>query len=125
MAIIHSTALRTAIANLAVDTLDESNTPGALVFLTVNNVEVATLLLSQPAFSNAVAGIATSNSITPENDAAGGIIAKAQLRNGNGEVKLTCSTTATGGGGDITLSSVAIDQHQTVSVTSLTYAAAP
>jgi hypothetical protein len=123
MAISHPTAVRTGIADFVVDQLDEGTPPGTLVFQTSGDVEVATLTLANPAFGAASNAVATAGSITSDSSATGGTIAKARLKNAAGTDKIICSVTATGGGGDITLSSVSISAGQTVSVTSLTYTA--
>ncbi|HTK88435.1 MAG TPA: hypothetical protein VL329_11900 [Nitrospiraceae bacterium] len=125
MAVTHPTATRNGIADSVVDQLDEGTPPGVLVFLTSGGSTVATLTLSNPAFGSAVGGTATANAITSDTNAVGGTIAKAELRNAAGTAKILCSVTATGGGGDITLSSLAISAGQTVSVSSLTYTATP
>ena len=41
---------------------------------------VATLTFSNPAFGAAAAGVATANAITPDSNAIGGAIAKAELQ---------------------------------------------
>ena len=123
MSLTHPTAVRTALADFVVDQLDEGTPPGTLVMQTSGGVTVATLTFSNPAFGAAVAGVATANAITSDTNAVGGTIAKAELRNAAGSPKILCSVTATGGGGDITLSSVIISAGQTVSITSLTYTA--
>jgi len=125
MAVTHPTAVRTAIADFVVDQLDEGTPPGNLVFRTSGDVEVATLPFSAAAFGAAAAGVATAAAITSDSSATGGTIAKATLENAAGTAKITCSVTATGGGGDIELSSVSVSAGQTVSVSSLTYTACP
>ena len=125
MAVTHPTAVRTGIADFVVDQLDEGTPPGLLVFQTAGSVTVATLTFSNPAFGGAVAGVATASAITSDTNAAGGTTTKAELRNAAGTPKILCSVTATGGGGDITLSSAIISAGQTVSMTSLTYTATP
>ena len=111
------------MADFVVDQLDEGTPPGNLVFRTSGDVEVATLPFSATAFGDAAAGTATAAAITSDLSATGGTIAKATLENAAGTTKITCSVTATGGGGDITLNSVVVSALQTVSITSLTYTA--
>ena len=125
MAVTHPTAVRTGVADFVVDQLDEGTPPGTLVFQTSGDVEVATLTFANPAFGAASSGIATAGSITADASATGGTIAKARMKNAAGTDKIICSVTATGGGGDIELSSVVITAGQTVSMTSLTYASMP
>lgn len=123
MAVTHPAAVRDGITNFVVDQLDEGSPPGTLVFQTSGDVEVATLTFSTPAFGASSGGTATANAITADSSATGGIIAKARLKNAAGTDKIICSVTATGGGGDIELSSVVVSAGQTVSITSLTYSA--
>jgi hypothetical protein len=123
VSVSHPVAVRTGIADFVVDQLDEGTPPGTLVFQTSGDVEVATLTLANPAFGAASSGTATAGSITSDTSATGGTVAKARLKNAAGTDKIICSVTATGGGGDIELSSVSISAGQTVSVSSLTYTA--
>lgn len=125
MSIIHSTAVRNAIADFVVDKLDEGSPPGTLVFLTSGDVEVATLTFANPAFGSAVAGVATSNAITADSSATGGTIAKAQARNGAGTTIFTLTVTVSDGGGDIELNALAAAPGEPVSIESATYTAAP
>jgi hypothetical protein len=124
MAVTHPTAVRQGICNFVVDQLDEGTPPGTLVFQTSGDVEVATLTLANPAFGAADgSATATAGTIVSDSSATGGTIAKARLKNQAGTDKIICSVTASGGGGDIDLSSVIVSAAQTVSVSSLTYTA--
>lgn len=126
MAVTHPTATRNAIADLVVDSLDTAGSPslpGKVVMQTAGGGTVATLPLSDPAFGNSAAGVATANPITSDTNAAGGTIAKAELQNNASVAKVLCSVTATGGGGDIQLGSVVVSAGQQVSLSSLTYTA--
>lgn len=122
MAVTHPTAMRNTLADTVVDSLDVGGA-GTLEFQTSGDVEVATLTFSATAFGAASSGTATANAITSDTSATGGTIAKARAKNNAGTEKFACSVTATGGGGDITLSSVVVSAGQTVSVSSLTYSA--
>lgn len=123
MAVTHVTALRTTLADAAVDAIDAGAGAGLLEFRTAADVEVATLTFSDPAFGAAAAGVATASAITSDASATGGTIAKAALRTSVPADVILCSVTATGGGGDIELNSVVVSAGQQVSVTSLTYTA--
>jgi len=123
MAVTHPTAVRNGIADFVVDQLDEGTPPGHLVFQTSGDVAVATLTFAATAFGSSASGTATAAAIVSDTNAVGGTIAKARLKNAAGTDKIICSVTATGGGGDIQLSSVIISAGQTVSMTSLTYSA--
>ncbi len=123
MAVTHPTAVRNAVADLVVDRIDAGAGAGTLVFQTSGDVEVATLTFSDPAFGSAAAAVATASAITSDTSATGGTIAKARAYDSSAAEVFACSVTATGGGGDITLSSVVVSAGQTVSVSSLTYTA--
>jgi hypothetical protein len=122
MAVTHPTAVRNGLADFVVDQLDG----GTLVFLSAGDVTLASLGFGTPAFGAASSGIATANAITPDTSAdATGTVTKAELRDSGGPTAIVlCSVTATGGGGDIELSSTSITAGDTVQMTSLTYAAA-
>jgi hypothetical protein len=123
MAVIHTTAVRNALADLIDDRVNAGAGPGTLVFQTAGDVEVATLTFSDPAFGAAAAGIITAAAIVADTSATGGTIAKARLFDSNSVEVLSCSVTSTGGGGDIELNSVVVSAGQSVAVTSLTYEA--
>lgn len=121
MAVTHVTAARNGMANYIVDQLNN----GFIEFQTSADSEVATCGFAATAFGSASSGIATAGAITDDADAAGGTIAKAELQTSATTAVVLCSVTVAGGGGDIIISSLAIAPGETVSVTSLTYAAAP
>jgi len=123
MAVTHTTAIRTLLADTVVDQIDLNTPPGKIVMQTSGGTTVATLTFSNPAFGAASSGVATASAITSDTSAVGGTVAKAEFRQGGGTAIVLCSVTATGGGGDITLSSVVVSAGQTVSITSLTYTA--
>ncbi len=122
-AVTHPVAVRNAIADLVVDRIDAGAGAGILEFQTSGDVEVATLTFSDPAFGAAASGTATASAITSDTSATGGTIAKARAKDSVATECFACSVTATGGGGDIELSSVVISAGQTVSLSSLTYTA--
>ena len=124
MAVTHLMAVRTAIADLVVDLIDAGAGAGKLVFNTSGDVEVATLVFTDPAFGAASSAVATASAITDDTSATGGTTTKAELQDSNALEVCTVSVTATSGGGDIELSSNIISAGQTVSVSSLTYTAA-
>lgn len=123
MSVTHPTAVRTGIADFVVDQLDEGSPPGHLVYQTSGDVAVATLTFASTAYGAAASGVATAAAIVSDTSAVGGTVAKARQKNAAGTDKIICSVTATGGGGDIELSSVVISAGQTVTTTSLTYTA--
>ena len=125
MATTHTTAVRSGISDYVVDLLDGGTTDatGDLVFMTSGDVEVATLALSNPAFGNAASGVATANAISSDTNATGGTTALYKMQNRDNTEIFRGSVTATGGGGDIELSSVVIGASDTVSMSSFTYTA--
>jgi len=125
MALTHTTATRNVAANAVVDLIDAGTTDasGDLVYMTSGDVTVASLAMTNPAFGNAATGVATAAAIADDTNAVGGTVALFKLQDrDNGEV-LRGSVTATSGGGDIELSSVAVGAGDTVSTSSLTYTA--
>lgn len=122
MSVTHPTAVRNGIADHVVDQLDVGGA-GKIVMQTAGSVTVATLPFGATAFGAAAAGVATANAITSDTNAVGGTITKAELQTNASVAKVLCSVTATGGGGDIQLSSVIVSAGQTVQMSSLTYAA--
>ncbi len=123
MAITHLLALRTTLADLVVDAIDAGAGAGYIEFQTSGDVEVATLLFTDPAFGAASAAVATASAINDDASATGGTIAKFQIKDSNALVVMSGSVTVVSGGGDIELSALIIDALSTVSMTSLTYTA--
>lgn len=123
MAVTHPTAIRNGIADYVVDRLDlgTGTSAGRLVFQTSGGTAVATLALSNPAFGAASAGVATASTITSDTNAAGGTVAKAELRDRDATAIVLCAVGTSGS--DINLSSLTVGAGDTVSVSSLTYTA--
>jgi hypothetical protein len=122
MAITHGTALRNAIADLVVDSIDAGSGAGTLEFQTSSGDEVATLTFSDPAFGDASSGTATANSISPDASATGGTMGRFQIKDSTGTVKIQ-GTVAAVSGGDINMSSLSVVAGDTVTLSSLTYTA--
>jgi hypothetical protein len=122
MAITHGTALRNAIADLVVDSIDAGSGAGTLEFQTSSGDEVATLTFSDPAFGDASSGTATANSISPDASATGGTMGRFQIKDSTGTVKIQ-GTVAAVSGGDINMSSLSVGAGDTVTLSSLTYTA--
>lgn len=125
MALTHTTTVRNGIADYVVDSVDggSGDANGDLVFMTSGDVEVATLAFSSTAFGAASSGTATAASITADSSATGGTAALFKFQNKSNAEVLRGTVTASGGGGDIEVSSTAIGAGDTVSVSSLTYSA--
>lgn len=117
MAVVLETAARDAACNAVVDLLDG----GTIEFQTSADAEVATLTLGTPAFGASASGTATANAITSDTSATGGVITKAVFKTSAAAALFTVSVTATGGGGDITLSSTTIGAGDTVAISSYTH----
>ena len=122
MAITHEATVRNAIADKVLELIDADALAGFLIFRDAA-VVVATLGLSYPA------GIVTNeridfDSISSDTSAIAGIIDNYVITDNSGEEILYGLVTITGGGGDITLTNVTIDNDDTVSMTALIYDAA-
>ena len=123
MAITHATAARNAAADAVLNLIDAGASAGTLEFQTSGDVEVATLTFSDPAYAAAVAGVAQENAITNDTNATGGTIAKFRIFDSNSNEIINGTVTATGGGGDIELSTITVNPGDSVSVTDLPYTA--
>ena len=125
MAVTLSNAAASAAADAVVDLLDAGSSnshPELRIGVTAMASIVATLEFTDAtAFGNASNGVSTANTIADDTNAAGGTAAAFQCVDQDGTVVFSGSVTATGGGGDIELSSVAIGATDTVSISSLTY----
>lgn len=121
MAITHPTAVRDAIANAVVDSID-SGGAGSLIFQTSGNAEVATLTFSATAFGASSSGTATANAITSDTNATGGTVSKFKIQNGSAADAGFAGAVSTSGS-DINLSSLTVGAGDTVSMSSLTYTA--
>lgn len=125
MALTHVTTIRNGLADYTVDAIDSGTTDanGDLVIMTSGDVEVATLACSATSFGAASSGTATANAISNDSSATGGTAALFKFQDRDNSEVFRGTVTATGGGGDIELSSVSIGAGDTVSITSFTYSA--
>lgn len=125
------TARRNALADSLVDALDAGAGPGIIRIYTgtqpasANTAPSGTLLgtltLSDPAFGNAANGVATAGSITGDTSAdATGTAGWFRALDSDGNTVIDGSVTATGGGGDLTLSSVSIVAGGAINITGWT-----
>jgi len=122
MAVTHSTTTRTSLANAVLDDIDVDVGAGNLEFQTAGAAEVATLALSDPAGSVSGA-VLTFSAISDDTNATGGTVAQFEIQaNLGGAVVLGNVLTS---GGDINLSSLVVGVGDTVSMSALTYTAAP
>ena len=125
MAITHVVGVRNSLADLVVDAIDlgSADSTGDLVIMTSGDVEVATLVFLNPAFGAAGSGTSTANAITSDTSATGGTAALFKIQDRDNAEIFRGTVTATGGGGDIELSSVSIGASDTVAISSFTYTA--
>lgn len=125
MATTHPTAVRNIIADAVVDRVDlgTTNAQGQIEIQTSGAAEVSTLPASNPAFGAASSGVATANAITDDTNATGGTAAQYEFQDRDEGAVILGSVTATGGGGDIELSTVTVPALATVQITSYTYTA--
>jgi hypothetical protein len=125
MSLTHGTPTRTAAADCVVDRVD-GGSPGLLKIRNGSTV-LATIVLANPAFGAASAGVAallgTPLSVAASGGGAGTNADNFQICSSDGTVIFAGSVTATGGGGDLTLDNVSIATGQTVTVTSGSYTA--
>lgn len=125
MSITHGTATRTAVADTVVDRVDAGAAAGKIV-IRAAGATLATVTLADPAFGNAVNGVATLNG-TPLDDAAtgAGTADNFLCQDSDGNTIFAGTVTATGGGGDLTLDTVTITTSpaSTVTITGGSYTA--
>lgn len=125
------TARRNAAADLLVDAIDAGSGPGTIQIrsgaqpATANDAAsgtlLATLTCSDPAFGAASDGVATANAITGDSSAdATGTAGWFRVLDSSGATVLDGSITASGGGGDMILSTTSIVAGGAVNVTSWT-----
>jgi hypothetical protein len=123
MALTHATNTKNAAADAVVDRIDlgSGTATGILRIMTAADATLVDLPFSNPAFGAAAAGVATASAITTTAATGTGTAAKFAIRDRDGNVVVSGTVTATGGGGDITLDSTSITSGQNVAMTSLTY----
>jgi hypothetical protein len=122
MAVTHPTAVRNAIADLVVDRVDAGAGAGYMEFQTSGGVEVATCVMSDPAFAAASSGQAVANAINNDASATGGTMAKCVVKDSTG-TEVFQFVVGTGGSGDLNLSNLVIGAGDQVSVSNFTYVA--
>lgn len=118
---ILSAAARNAALDAVLGLLDAGSSTGYIEMRTSGDAEVATLVLSDPAFGAASGGVATAGAITSDTNATGGTIAKAAFFDSNDSLVFTLTVGTSGA--EINLSSVTIAAGETVSLSSLTVTA--
>jgi len=124
MGIVLETIARNAACDAIVDLIDVGGA-GTLEFKSADSSvaganEVATVTFGATAFGAASTGVATANSTTDDTSAAGGTVTHFTIFNGSAAPVFRGTVTATGGGGDIEMSTTTVGATDTVSITSLT-----
>ena len=126
MAVTHATALRSVIADAVDNYLNTTGATDASADLVIraSTTILVTFVLQNPAFGAASSGVITAAG-TPiaATASAAGTADNFQIRDRANTVALSGSVTATGGGGDITVSNTSIANGQNCSLDSLTYTA--
>lgn len=130
MSLTHVAAVRNSLATIVSTAVDNGSTnPNGQIQIATSSAFstiLSTLQFANPSFGSASAGVITANAIAPDTNAANtGTAANFRLQDRNGTEVLRGTVTATGGGGDIQLSSTSITAGDTVSITSMTYTASP
>ena len=133
MALALATIARNAAADAVVDLLDvgTTNATGRLLIYTgakpatpqtaASGTLLATVILSNPAAGAAATGVATITDPASVTGAAAGTAGWARFTDRNNAAVLDCDVTASGGGGDITLSTTTISVGVTVDMGAITY----
>lgn len=126
MAVTHAAALRTVIADAVDNYLNTTGATDASADLVIRatTTNLVIFVLANPAFGAAVAGVITLLSVPIAQAAiATGTADNFQIRDRANAVAISGSVTATGGGGDITVSNTSIANLQSCTLDSLTYTA--
>ena len=130
MAIRLAAATRNAAADAVVDLIDAGPAAGTLKIYTgsqpatgdtaESGTLLATVTLGDPAFGSASAGVATGADPAAVTGVAAGTAGWFRIEDSTGANVFDGSVTATGGGGDLTLSTTTISVGLSVDITSLT-----
>lgn len=116
-------ATANAAADAVVDLLDvgTANSTGDIAFANASSTVLCVCNLSNPAFGDSAAGVATADTVSQGTVTVAGTITQAIFRNRDNSEVFRCDVTATGGGGSIVLSGVAVNVNDTISISALTY----
>jgi len=129
MAIHLSTAAQNAAANAVVDLIDGgsagtlkiySGSQAANANTTPAGTLLATVAWANPAFGNASSGVATATDPASVNASATGTAGCFLVEDSTGANVFDGTVTATGGGGDLTLSTTSLVSGSPVDITSFT-----
>jgi len=92
---------------------------GNIQFRTAADNLVAECTFGATAFGAAAAGAITANAITEEDDTTAGTVDYAELRKSDDTLLATLTVTATGGGGDVELTSLVYADGETLTIDSM------
>ena len=127
MAVAHVTALRNTVADAVDNYLNTTGAGNASARLRIQTSVPATLVefvLGNPAFGNAAGGVITGSGLPiAANATAAGTASQGVIVDRVPVDAITFSVTATGGGGDVTVSNTNIANAQACSLDTLTYSA--
>lgn len=126
MTLTHTTAIRNSLADLVVDAIDVGTTDatGDIIIQTSADATLCTVTFANPAFGAASGGTATGSSFPREGTAgAAGTATKFRVRNRDNTEIFQGTVTATGGGGDMELSSTTIAINDVIRLNTFTYSA--
>ena len=125
MAITLASNTRNVATNSIVDLIDLGtlNPTGSInIYTSGLSTLLVTLNFSNPAYANSFNGVATGNPVTNGVALTSGVASVFTVVDRDGTEIFRGTVTATGGGGDIELSSISIATSQIVSVNSSTFA---
>lgn len=130
MAVRLSTAARNALANAIETLVDVDAGAGTIKIYTgsqpatadtaASGTLLATVVLADPAFGSASSGVITGTDPASVTAVATGTAGWWRMADNSGDTVIDGNVTATGGGGDMTLSSTSIVSGGAVDITSLT-----
>lgn len=130
MALTHVTAVRNSLATIISTAVDAGSGAGKVQITKTNNDYTGTNLLAEitladPAFGAASGGTITAAGVPKEDSSANNSGSAVQFRvvDSTDTEVFKGTVTATGGGGDMELSSVAITAGDAVRINSFTYSA--
>jgi hypothetical protein len=127
MTIAHSTATRTAAADLVVDRIDAGAAEGVIKFYTAGfGALMATITFADPAFAAGASGAATMTpgALTGTISLAGtNVMAKFRIEDSDANEVLTGDVGLSGA--DINLTNTTFNQNDTITINSITYTAMP
>lgn len=128
MTLTHVAAIRTELADLVVGHVNDGSAGGKIrIWATsVGGTLLCEIVLDDPAFAAAVAGVASANGLPKEGTAtASGTAAFFDMVDSNNAEVFRGTVTATAGGGDIELSTTTIAISDVIRLNVLTYTAGP